>query len=215
MGQPALTQPAGRLHRRGPGCVEGASRGARRPPGRGSTWSGPQVCTGQALLGAVTTPQLRPSSRVLGPGGHICTGTAGSDVPDPAAQCGLPADDWGAGGARLQTPGLLLHVFPGLPWSPSAQSCTTTLDPSEVARPALFCWTAARGGLQQCSGLGPQPAAPTWAWTLGLPRAGWPPLAQLPAPPPHSSILTLFSSHFLILPVIKIRIPSPDYWTEP
>lgn len=71
--------------------MEGASRGARRPPGRASTWAGPQVCTGQALLGAGTRP-ARPSSRAPGPEGHICTGTDGSEAPSPAAPGGLPAD---------------------------------------------------------------------------------------------------------------------------
>lgn len=161
------------------------------------------------------TRSARPGSRAPGPEGRICTGAAVSEVPNPAAPGGLPADDGGAGGARLQTPGLLSHVFAGPPWSQPAQSCTTALDPSEVARPALFCWTAARGGLQQRSGLGLQPAAPTRAWTLGLPQAGRPPLAQLPAPPSCSSNSTLSSSHFLILSVTKIIIPSPAYRTTP
>lgn len=209
----ALTWPAGGLHRQGPGCVEGASRGARRPPGKAGTWAGPQECTGPELLGA--GPALPGPARGLrGPKDVFAQAQLSARCPTPQPQVGsLPTT--GEQGARLQTPGLLSHVFAGPPWSQPAQSCTTALDPSEVARPALFCWTAARGGLQQRSGLGLQPAAPTRAWTLGLPQAGRPPLAQLPAPPSCSSNSTLSSSHFLILSVTKIIIPSPAYRTTP
>lgn len=204
--------------RKGLECGLGQERGGGSPG---------QVCTGQALLGALTPKPTsrRPGAPRTEPRRHSWKPGSGSrrgrGVPGPAARGGFPADDGGAFSLPLGSevdptvdPGPRLARFPG--HSGLSQSKVAQLSRSvQSCKTSTFLWMAARGGLHQRSGLGPQPAGPLWALTLGLPQAGRPALAQLQPPPPRSSHSTPFSIRFPLLPVVKIRILSPAHWTGP
>lgn len=191
--------------RKGLECGLGQERGGGSPG---------QVCTGQALLGALTPKPTsrRPGAPRTEPRRHSWKPGSGSrrgrGVPGPAARGGFPADDWGAFSLPLGSevdptvdPGPRLARFPGhsglsqskvAQLSRSVQSCKTStfsLDGGPGwAAPVLRSRSAASGpsvGLDP----GPPPGWPACPRSAPAPSSSQLPLDPLQQPfsPPSRS----------------------------